>query len=73
MGLNVSIHELTPQLNPIRPFLIRMVVTPISIVGTPLIVWQLYGTEAFFTDVVVIPVIVTIGYVVWGLVSNIGK
>jgi len=50
-----------------------MVVTPISIVGTPLIVWQLYGTEAFFTDVVVIPVIVTIGYVVWGLVSNIGK
>jgi hypothetical protein len=73
MGLDVSIREIEPQLNQTDPLLIRMVVTPIVIVGTPLIVWHLYGIEAFFTDVVVIPVIVTMGYVVWSFVSNIGE
>jgi len=73
MSLEVSIHEIAPRLNLIEPFLMRMVVTPISIIGIPLIVWQLYGIEAFFTDVVAVPVIVTTGYVVWSFVSNIRK
>jgi hypothetical protein len=73
MGLDVTIHEITPRLNLIDPLLIRMVVTPIAILGTPLIVWYFHGIEAFFTNTVVIPVIVIIGYVVQCFVSNIGK
>jgi len=73
MGLDVSIHEIKPQLNLLDPLLIRIVVTPIAILGIPLTLWYFYGVEAFLTDAVVIPVIVIIGYVVWGFVSNIGK
>jgi hypothetical protein len=62
MGLDVSIHEITPRLIPVDPILTRIVVTPTVILGTPLIVWYFYGIEAFLTDVVVVPMIVTIGY-----------
>jgi hypothetical protein len=66
MGLDVSIHEITPRLIPIVPILTRIVVTPIAILGTPLIVWRFYGIEAFFTDVVIVPMIVMIGYGLYG-------
>jgi hypothetical protein len=62
MDLDVSIHEITPRLIPTDPILARIVVTPLVILGTPLIVWYSYGIEAFLTDVVIVPMIVMIGY-----------
>ena len=68
MGLDVSIHEIKPRLNLIDPLLIRIVVTPIAILGIPLILWYFYGVEAFLTDAVVVPVIVIIGYGLYGAI-----
>ncbi|MDL0126317.1 hypothetical protein PNQ92_12995 [Halobacterium salinarum] len=68
MGLEVSIQEVTPRLLPIDPILARIVVTPIALLGTPLVVWFVYGTEAFLTDVVVVPAIVMIGYGLYGAI-----
>lgn len=70
MGLDVSIHEITPELIPTDPILTRIVVTPIAILGTPLIVWHFYGIEAFFTDVVIVPMIVMIGYGLYGAIRR---
>ncbi|WP_158598869.1 MULTISPECIES: hypothetical protein [unclassified Halorubrum] len=70
MGLDVSIHEITPRLIPIDPILTRIVVTPIAILGIPLIVWHFYGIEAFFTDVVIVPMIVMIGYGLYGAIRR---
>jgi len=70
MGLDVSIHEITPRLIPIDSILTRIVVTPIVILGTPLIVWYFYGIEAFLTDVVIVPMIVMIGYGLHGAIRR---
>jgi len=47
---------------------LRVVGTPLVLGGTVVAIWYLYGTNAFLTDVAIVPAIVLIGFSIYGLV-----
>lgn len=66
MGLDVSVREVTLWSSPLDMIQARIVLTPAILLGTVVTVWALFGSEALMTDVVVVPLIVLLGYGLYG-------
>ncbi len=66
IGIDVTVEGYDRRTFRTDPKLIRVVGSPVVLVSSVLSVWLLHGTEAFFSNVVVVPAIVLLLFAVYG-------
>lgn len=65
IGVPVQIHKFASQSLLTNTIETRIIITPIAIIGSITIVWQVFGANAFLTDAVAVPLITLIGLIIY--------
>lgn len=65
IGVPVQIHRFDSPSSLIRVIQTRIIITPITIIASIIIVWQVFGADAFLTDAVAVPLITLFGLITY--------